>query len=122
PPRHDLAVGPRKIKQVAKVLPPARRSQGESVAPRSFTPLLQIRSNGCRVRILAMFLQPTLDLPEKRLPHGHSAFYLSGRRLLRVFLEQICSVQTILPQKLRHCRNLCNKNNQRRKISIRLKS
>src|SRR5713226_1679096 len=122
PRRHDLAVRPRKIKQVAEVFPPARRSQGKSIALLGFCPLLQVSANVRRVRFLAMFFQPVLYLTEKRLPHGHSALDLAARDSLCVRLKQIRSMQPVFPQEFRHRRNRRDKNNQRSEIGIGLKS
>src|ERR1700687_1492712 len=79
PRRHDFAVRPWKIKQVAEVFPPARRSQRTSIAPLGFCPLLQVRANFRRVWILAMLLQPIPDLPEQPPAHSHSALELAAR-------------------------------------------
>src|SRR6267143_6292805 len=98
PLRHDFAVRPRKIKQVAEVFPPARRSQRKSIALLGLRPLLQVRANFRRVGILAMLLQPIPNLPEQRPAHGHPALDLAARASLRVRLEQIRAVQPVFPR------------------------
>src|SRR5260370_31687534 len=69
PRRHDLPVRQRKIKQVAEVLPPARRSQRKTVPLPAFHPLLQVGAHFPGIQIRSEKFQPNLNFTEKLNAH-----------------------------------------------------
>src|SRR5689334_8289546 len=111
--RHDLTIRLRKTKQVPEVCPTVRRSQLKSIALLGFYPLLQIRASVRIVQVLPALSQPIPNLREKCLSHSHYALDLAARDFPWARLKQICTVQPVFPQKLRHGHNRGDKNNQR---------